>query len=158
MCPLFCYFCKSLAISCLSTACLKIFSSTRACIDSCKDGGQCKPLQQARTHQEAAIWALHGRGLLCMGFLNALYILIHFLNPFYSEVLFKKLRFCDTHFPVWFSVCKAAPMQCENFSTPPQPLASFSIFSKRFRAGWVNVTTVPILCCELYTEYRSAYL
>eukprot|EP00434_Breviolum_minutum_P024443 symbB.v1.2.021587.t1/scaffold1832.1/size99513/3 len=63
MCPLFCYFCKSLAISCLSTACLKIFSSTRACIDSCKDGGQCKPLQQA------------------------------------------------------------APMQCENFSTPPQPLA-----------------------------------
>lgn len=87
MCPLFCYFCKSLAISCLSTACLKIFSSTRACIDSCKDGGQCKPLQQARTHQEAAIWALHGRGLLCMGSLNALYILIQSYTLFESLLL-----------------------------------------------------------------------
>ena len=35
----FCYFCKLLAMVCLSTACLKIFSSTRACIEAAKMAG-----------------------------------------------------------------------------------------------------------------------
>ena len=125
---------------------------------SCKDGGQCKPLQQARlirklcfvVFHDPTIWALHGRGFLCMGSLNALDILRHFLNPFTPKFCSYTSFLWRIHFPVWFSVCKAAPMQCQNFSMPPQPLASFSICWKRFRAGWVNVMTVPILCCEFY--------